>query len=127
MAPSSTTPLAIPDSTIKTGELYGTYLQDEWLVSKVLTLNYGLRYDISNGFERESQVSPRVNAVYILDDATKLHVGYSLRPGHKKKKEHLRAAIPYTLSSRLTMAKRRDSSPVPGSVTTRVAATSNCV
>ena len=74
---SSTTPLTIPDSTLKTGELYGAYLQDEWLASKTLTLNYGLRYDISNGFLRESQVSPRVNAVYTLDDATKLHLGYS--------------------------------------------------
>jgi outer membrane receptor protein involved in Fe transport len=74
---SSTTPLTIPDSTLKTGELYGAYLQDEWLASKTLTLNYGLRYDISNGFLRESQVSPRVNVVYTLDDATKLHLGYS--------------------------------------------------
>ena len=74
---SSTTPIAIPDSTVKTGELYGAYLQDEWLVSKALTLNYGLRYDISNGFDRESQVSPRINAVYALDEATKLHLGYS--------------------------------------------------
>jgi outer membrane receptor protein involved in Fe transport len=73
----STTPITIPDSTVKTGELYGVYLQDEWLVSKAFTLNYGLRYDISNGFDRESQVSPRVNAVYALDDATKLHLGYS--------------------------------------------------
>ena len=74
---SSTTPISIPDSTVKTGELYGAYLQDEWLVSKAFTLNYGMRYDISNGFLRESQVSPRINAVYALDDATKLHLGYS--------------------------------------------------
>ena len=74
---SSTTPITIPDSTVKTGELYGAYLQDEWLMSKAFTMNYGLRYDISNGFLRESQVSPRINAVYALDDATKLHLGYS--------------------------------------------------
>ena len=74
---SSTTPMNIPDSTVKTGELYGAYLQDEWLMSKAFTMNYGLRYDISNGFLRESQVSPRINAVYALDDATKLHLGYS--------------------------------------------------
>jgi outer membrane receptor protein involved in Fe transport len=70
-------PLSIVDNTDKNGELYGGYLQDEWLVNKALTLNYGLRYDISNGYVRESQVSPRLNFVYKFNDTTSLHGGYS--------------------------------------------------
>ncbi|MGH8371711.1 MAG: TonB-dependent receptor, partial [Gammaproteobacteria bacterium] len=74
---TSDTPFSIADNTNKTGELYGAYLQDEWLVNKALTLNYGLRYDISNGYVRENQVSPRLNFVYKLNDTNSLHGGYS--------------------------------------------------
>ncbi|MGA9851813.1 MAG: TonB-dependent receptor [Gammaproteobacteria bacterium] len=74
---TSDVPFTIVDNSGKTGELYGAYLQDEWLVTKALTLNYGLRYDISNGFDREDQLSPRLNAVYTLSDTTTIHGGYS--------------------------------------------------
>lgn len=74
---SSTTPETIPDSTDKTGELYGVYAQDEWQATQALVVNYGARFDISNGFVREQQFSPRINTVYTLDEDTKLHLGYS--------------------------------------------------
>ncbi|MGH8415253.1 MAG: TonB-dependent receptor [Gammaproteobacteria bacterium] len=74
---TSNLPFSIVDNSGKTGELYGAYLQDEWLITKALTVNYGLRYDISNGFIREDQLSPRLNAVYALSDTTSLHGGYS--------------------------------------------------
>ncbi|MGH8293051.1 MAG: TonB-dependent receptor [Gammaproteobacteria bacterium] len=74
---TSNVPFTIADDSGKTGELYGAYLQDEWLISKALTVNYGLRYDISNGFDREDQLSPRLNAVYKLSDTSTLHGGYS--------------------------------------------------
>lgn len=74
---TSDVPFTIVDNNGKTGELYGAYLQDEWRMTKVLTLNYGLRYDISNGFDREDQLSPRLNAVYNLSDTTTIHGGYS--------------------------------------------------
>ncbi|MDE2091596.1 MAG: TonB-dependent receptor, partial [Gammaproteobacteria bacterium] len=57
--------------------LYGVYLQDEWQLTRVLTVNYGLRYDISNGYNREDQLSPRLNFVYAVDSTTSLHGGYS--------------------------------------------------
>lgn len=74
---SSTTPETIVDDNQKTAELYGIYLQDEWQASQDLVVNYGARFDISNGYFREQQFSPRVNAVYSLDSDTKLHLGYS--------------------------------------------------
>lgn len=74
---TSDVPFPIVDDTNKNGELYGVYLQDQWQATQSFTLNYGLRYDISNGYVRESQASPRLNFVYKLTDATSLHGGYS--------------------------------------------------
>lgn len=74
---SSTTPETIPDSTDKTGELYGLYMQDEWQATRALVVNYGARFDVSNGFVRETQFSPRINTVYTVDPDTQLHLGYS--------------------------------------------------
>jgi outer membrane receptor protein involved in Fe transport len=61
----------------KHGEQYGLYLQDEWKVTDKLTLNYGARFDQSYQYLNEYQLSPRVNAVYEVDQATKVHAGYA--------------------------------------------------
>ena len=61
----------------KTGDIYGFYLQDEWKVFQPLTINFGLRYDRVDEYDHEGQVSPRVNTVYQLSDATVFHAGYS--------------------------------------------------
>lgn len=61
----------------KQGEQYGLYLQDEWKVTDKLTLNYGGRFDQSYQYLNEYQFSPRVNAVYDVDQATKVHAGYA--------------------------------------------------
>ncbi len=74
---TSDVPFAIVDNNVKTGELYGVYLQDEWLVNSAFTLNYGLRYDISNGYVRQDQLSPRLNFVYAFSSSTSIHGGYS--------------------------------------------------
>lgn len=57
----------------------GVYLQDEWkLVPKVLTFNYGVRFDVySSTTDDENQASPRANLVYQPTDKTTLHMGYS--------------------------------------------------
>jgi outer membrane receptor protein involved in Fe transport len=77
--PQSTfTPTDIADNSGNTGVTAGVYLQDEWLLGGGLTLNYGLRYDrFDVSFDDESQVSPRVNLVWKMDDATSLHAGYA--------------------------------------------------
>jgi len=73
---TSNQPEKIIDNYSKTAELYGAYLQDEWRVTPVFTVNYGLRADLWSGYITESQLSPRINAVYKLVEATTLHAGY---------------------------------------------------
>jgi len=74
---TSDQPFTIVDDGGITGHLYGAYLQDQWQASTPLTLNYGLRYDVSDGYVDENQWSPRVNFVYQLDEADALHGGFS--------------------------------------------------
>jgi outer membrane receptor protein involved in Fe transport len=59
------------------GEQYGLYLQDEWKVIDPLTINFGARFDQSYQYLNESQLSPRINAVYEVNPDTKVHAGYA--------------------------------------------------
>jgi hypothetical protein len=57
---------------------YGFYLQDEWKITKDLTLNYGGRMDFyQSSLIRQNQLSPRLNAVYKIDKTTTVHGGYA--------------------------------------------------
>lgn len=71
------TPQNIIDNSGKTGTLESVYLQDEWQLSKLVTLNYGVRYDHVDAFIDEQQWSPRLNLAYKASDSTSLHAGYS--------------------------------------------------
>ncbi len=53
------------------------YLQDEWKLLPLLTVNYGLRFDHYSAYSSGHQVSPRVNVVWKPIDGTTLHAGYS--------------------------------------------------
>ena len=74
---NSDQPFNIHDGNGRTGTLFGVYLQDEWRVVPKLTINYGLRFDQVNEYTNESQVSPRVNAVWKPLEGTTVHGGYS--------------------------------------------------
>lgn len=74
---SSTTPISVQDASGKTGTLASFYLQDEWHISKPLTLNYGARFDKVNAYTSEQQWSPRVNLAYQVAPGTAVHAGYS--------------------------------------------------
>ncbi len=75
---SSTTPELIVDDTRNNALEAGIYLQDEWKLTKTLTLNYGARLDeFAANFDNEGQLSPRVNLVWKATDKTTIHVGYS--------------------------------------------------
>lgn len=70
-------PFAITDSGGRNGQLYGVYLQDEWSLTPLLTLNYGARFDAVRAYTREQQLSPRLNLVWKPVQGTTLHAGYA--------------------------------------------------
>ena len=56
----------------------GAYLQDEWKIGSGFTLNYGTRFDaFSSSFDKETQLSPRLNLLYQPGGGTTLHAGYA--------------------------------------------------
>ena len=70
-------PRQINELANKSSQVYSLYLQNEWKALDDLTVNYGGRFDAARAYENESQLSPRLNAVYDLSKKTKLHAGYS--------------------------------------------------
>jgi len=71
-------PFPIMDNHVLHGLFVGVYLQDEWKITDELTANYGVRFDeFYSSFDKENQVSPRVNLIYQPTDSTTLHAGYS--------------------------------------------------
>ncbi|MEO7062915.1 MAG: TonB-dependent receptor [Dokdonella sp.] len=76
--PTSTTPITIVDNAPHiNARTQGLYVQDEWRLGHRLTLNYGVRADKVDAYVNESQLSPRIGAVYALNDTTTLHAGYA--------------------------------------------------
>jgi outer membrane receptor protein involved in Fe transport len=70
-------PFTFADPSIKTGYLAGVYLQDEWRLTRQLTLNYGARFDDMWQYIDKYQLSPRVNFVYTPLPGTTIHAGYA--------------------------------------------------
>ena len=71
-------PERFDDSDYITAYSYGFYLQDEWKITKEFTLNYGGRMDFyQSSLIRQNQLSPRINATYVIDPATTIHGGYA--------------------------------------------------
>jgi outer membrane receptor for ferrienterochelin and colicin len=60
------------------GAFSGLYLQDEWKICPMLTLNYGTRFDaFTSSFDHEHQLSPRINFILQPTKSTTLHAGYA--------------------------------------------------
>ena len=74
---TSDVPVVIQDNSRIAGHLWGVYVQDEWQPVKSLTVNYGLRYDKVNTVVDESQIGPRIGAVYDVTPDLRIHAGYS--------------------------------------------------
>ena len=70
-------PFQLGDSSGKTGNHYGVYLQDEWRVLPTVTVNYGGRFDVVDEYAKDQDFSPRVNVVWKLTPTTTLHGGYA--------------------------------------------------
>ena len=71
------TPITLNDSVKKRGWTEGAYVQDEWRINPVLTLNTGLRFDQISQFISANQFSPRVALIYKPTQDTTLHFGVS--------------------------------------------------
>ncbi len=74
---TSDVPVSITDNNRLIARTISAYVQDQWHASDALTVNGGLRYDHIGGYLDESQISPRLGAVYQLGDAWTLHAGYA--------------------------------------------------
>src|ERR1700694_3884702 len=70
-------PFSIFDSSSKTGWLFGTYLQDEWKITNILSLNAGLRFDQMYQYVDANQLSPRLSLTWKPYDGTTFHAGYA--------------------------------------------------
>ncbi len=70
-------PFSFADPSIKTGYLAGAYLQDEWRLTRNLTLNWGARFDQMWQYIDQHQLSPRANFVYTPLPGTTIHAGYA--------------------------------------------------
>ena len=68
--PISNEPITIVDNSDKRGNLSSLYVQDEWRIDPRLTVNYGLRFDHVAAFTNEHQLSPRINALWKVTEAT---------------------------------------------------------
>jgi outer membrane receptor protein involved in Fe transport len=74
---SSNQPISIVETNEKTTHQMGLYLQDEWKLTKKLTLNYGVRADGVQAYITDHQFSPRLGGVYQFSSDTILHAGYA--------------------------------------------------
>ncbi|MFI4879286.1 MAG: TonB-dependent receptor [Steroidobacterales bacterium] len=75
--PVNDVPFGIVDDSVNSQSIESAYLQDEWRLDGVLTVNYGLRFDHYRAFSSGSQLSPRVNIVWQAGADTTVHAGYS--------------------------------------------------
>jgi len=75
--PLNDVPYTIIDNGEQSQMMESVYLQDEWKMLSMLTVNYGLRFDRYSAFSSGSQTSPRVNVVWKPLDGTTIHAGYS--------------------------------------------------
>jgi len=73
----ATTPTKILADAEETGWTYSAYLQDEWKILPTVTVNYGGRFDVVNGYTQGNQISPRINVVWQPQSSTTVHAGYA--------------------------------------------------
>ena len=75
--PISDLPFSIFQSTGQQAYTYSTYLQHAWRVIPSVTINSGLRFDYSQAFRDEWQLSPRLSVVWTPTPTTTVHAGYA--------------------------------------------------
>jgi outer membrane receptor protein involved in Fe transport len=61
------------DNVSQVGHQYGAYIEDKWSPNAKISVNYGLRYDFSNGFVQGNQLSPRIGINILADEKNIVH------------------------------------------------------
>jgi outer membrane receptor protein involved in Fe transport len=74
---TSTTPQTLTASSTDTSRLFSAFAEDEWKLTRQLTLNGGLRFDHIQGAADGDRISPRLNLVWAGDGGTSVHAGYA--------------------------------------------------
>ena len=70
-------PFNIFDAERRTGLVGGLYVQDEYKLTREITINAGLRFDAMDEYVTANQLSPRVSLVYTPTPGTVIHAGYA--------------------------------------------------
>ena len=70
-------PFGVFDAERRTGLVGGLYVQDEYRLTRELTVNAGLRFDAMDEYVSANQLSPRISVVYTPTAATVIHAGYA--------------------------------------------------
>jgi len=101
--PPCDVPITVLDDTTNSQWIESAYLQDEWHISSVLVVNYGVRFDHFTAFTSGSQLSPRANLVWQAAQDTTVHAGYS----------RFFSPPPFELVGNTTIAKFLNTSAAP--------------
>jgi outer membrane receptor for ferrienterochelin and colicins len=101
--PPCDVPITVLDDTTNSQWIESAYLQDEWHISPVLVVNYGVRFDHFTAFTSGSQLSPRANLVWQAAQDTTVHAGYS----------RFFSPPPFELVGNTTLAKFLNTSAAP--------------
>lgn len=63
----------VSDNSAQVGHQLGAYIEDKWSPTSAVSVNYGLRYDFSDGFVEGNQLSPRIGINVQADPKNVLH------------------------------------------------------
>lgn len=75
--PLSATPETLAVSSSDASDLFSAFTEDEWTLTRQLTLNAGLRFDHVRGAVPGDKLSPRLNLVWADAQGTTVHAGYA--------------------------------------------------
>ena len=81
------------DNVAQHGSAYSAYIEDRWAPSQAFSLQYGLRYDYSNGFVQGNQLQPRIGANLRIAPNTIFHAYYGRLYGAPALEDTRRAAV----------------------------------